>query len=287
MHQYNANKEKSHHQQQPRQQQQQQQQQQPRRDFFSPGSYLSPHSDVVNPPNTAVRNLNPYFEGQQSSYIPSYSTFPSLDVVMPGQGVGDHCFDYAAVPSSLVIDESSDSNSDDSFSITFPDWVDKSLSDVLCCNYWCNTWDMNVLNSPTLWEQQQCCISDVAESCLWMGIVWKGPTGAFYIFNDKYYEQGDSVSSSDVFFLFHFICFLLYCLLLLSAFLTLPTPSLTKRKTVKSKLSFCNIYTKKYFELLTKNLLNNHTVHILYFLLFLWTFFIKSLYTTVLYKIFL
>lgn len=43
-------------------------------------------------------------------------------------------------PGPLVIDESSDgsicsSNETDNFNIAIPDWVDKSLSDVLCCNY--------------------------------------------------------------------------------------------------------------------------------------------------------
>ena len=115
----------------------------------SSSSYLhSPSSNIsesvsISPPHV-VRNLNNYFEGNSPDQVENrYSTtsfngYNSFDALMSSQTTTNHSDYFDHYDSSpLVIDEGSDSctNEDNFDNLHVPDWVEKTLSDVLCCNY--------------------------------------------------------------------------------------------------------------------------------------------------------
>jgi len=113
--------------------------------------YLHSPSSTVSQtvsPSHVVRNLSPFFEGnspdQAENRCFSYNnhnnqSYSSFDVLMSTQSpISNHStinnqsdyFDYPD-PNPLVIDEESDVSNDD----TFNEWMEKTLSDVLLCNY--------------------------------------------------------------------------------------------------------------------------------------------------------
>ena len=117
----------------------------------SSNSYLhSPSSNIsdsvsISPPHV-VRNLNNYFEGSSPDQVENrYSTnsfngYNSFDALMSSQTTtttthSDYFDSYDSSP--LVIDEGSDSctNEDNFDNLHVQDWVEKTLSDVLCWNY--------------------------------------------------------------------------------------------------------------------------------------------------------
>ena len=117
----------------------------------SSNSYLpSPSSNIsdsvsISPPHV-VRNLNNYFEGSSPDQVENrYSTnsfngYNSFDALMSSQTTtttthSDYFENYDSSP--LVIDEGSDSctNEDNFDNLHVQDWVEKTLSDVLCWNY--------------------------------------------------------------------------------------------------------------------------------------------------------
>ena len=119
----------------------------------SSSSYLhSPSSNIsdsvsISPPHV-VRNLNNYFEGSSPAdqVENRYSTnsfnngYNSFDALMSSQTTtvtthSEYFDNYDSSP--LVIDEGSDTcHQEDNFeNLHVPDWVEKTLSDVLCCNY--------------------------------------------------------------------------------------------------------------------------------------------------------
>jgi len=100
-------------------------------------------SEAVSPGSPAVRNLNCFFDKtdqteNQSNFSYQHQTYQPptqpLEDLMSGHS-GDNYFNY---DNNLIIDETSQSSEDLINDLNVPEWVEKTLSDVLCCNY---NWD--------------------------------------------------------------------------------------------------------------------------------------------------
>ena len=100
-------------------------------------------NESVSPGSPAVRNLNCFFDKtdqteNQSNFSYQHQTYQPptqpLEDLMSGHS-GDNYFNY---DNNLIIDETSQSSEDLINDLNVPEWVEKTLSDVLCCNY---NWD--------------------------------------------------------------------------------------------------------------------------------------------------
>ena len=107
-----------------------------------PGCYLEANtlSEAVAPGSPAVRNLSCFFDKtdqteNQSNFSYQHQTYQPptqpLEDLMSGPS-GDNYFNY---DNNLIIDETSQSSEDLINDLNVPEWVEKTLSDVLCCNY--------------------------------------------------------------------------------------------------------------------------------------------------------
>ena len=103
-----------------------------------PGCYLEANtlSEAVAPGSPAVRNLNCFFDKtdqteNQSNFSYQPQTYQPLEDLMAGHA-GENYFNY---DNNLIIDETSQSSEDLINDLNVPEWVEKTLSDVLCCNY--------------------------------------------------------------------------------------------------------------------------------------------------------
>lgn len=104
-----------------------------------PGCYLEANtlSESVAPGSPAVRNLNCFFDKTDQTSDQSNFTYPApayqpLEDLMAGHQAADNYFNY---DNNLIIDETSQSSEDLINDLNVPEWVEKTLSDVLCCNY--------------------------------------------------------------------------------------------------------------------------------------------------------
>ena len=103
-----------------------------------PGCYLEANtlSEAVAPGSPAVRNLSCFFEKtdqteNQSNFSYQPHSYQPLEDLMAGH-TGENYFNY---DNNLIIDETSQSSEDLINDLNVPEWVEKTLSDVLCCNY--------------------------------------------------------------------------------------------------------------------------------------------------------
>ena len=105
----------------------------------SSSSYLEANtlSEAVSPGSPAVRNLNCFFDKtdqteHQSNFSYQPQTFPPLEDLITGHSADNNYFNY---DTNLIIDETSQSSEDLINHLNVPEWVEKTLSDVFCCNY--------------------------------------------------------------------------------------------------------------------------------------------------------
>ena len=103
-----------------------------------PGCYLEANtlSEAVAPGSPAVRNLSCFFDKtdqteNQSNFSYQPHSYQPLEDLMAGHA-GENYFNY---DNNLIIDETSQSSEDLINDLNVPEWVEKTLSDVLCCNY--------------------------------------------------------------------------------------------------------------------------------------------------------
>ena len=104
-----------------------------------PGCYLEANtlSEAVAPGSPAVRNLSCFFDKTEQPENHSHFSYPAptyqpLEDLMSGHHQAENYFNY---DNNLIIDETSQSSEDLISDLNVPEWVEKTLSDVLCCNY--------------------------------------------------------------------------------------------------------------------------------------------------------
>ena len=104
-----------------------------------PGCYLEANtlSEAVAPGSPAVRNLSCFFDKTEQPENQSHFSYPAptyqpLEDLMSGHHQAENYFNY---DNNLIIDETSQSSEDLINDLNVPEWVEKTLSDVLCCNY--------------------------------------------------------------------------------------------------------------------------------------------------------